>query len=52
VRVLEPEMTLQPLRQSAFWHSRRDRDPGHVWLREQLLAAAREEFPQLSTVEA
>jgi DNA-binding transcriptional LysR family regulator len=52
VRVLEPEMTLQPLRQSAFWHSRRDRDPGHVWLREQLLAVAREEFPQLATAES
>jgi DNA-binding transcriptional LysR family regulator len=45
IRLLEPEMDLQPLRQSAFWHARRDRDPGHVWLREQLLAVAGAEFP-------
>ncbi|WP_198597816.1 LysR family transcriptional regulator [Blastococcus atacamensis] len=43
IRLLEPEMELQPLRQSAFWHSRRDRDPGHVWLREQLVTVAESE---------
>ena len=36
VRVLEPDMPLRELRQSAFWHSRRDRDHGHVWLRRQI----------------
>ncbi|MBG0566964.1 LysR family transcriptional regulator [Actinoplanes aureus] len=40
IRILEPEMPLQPLHQSAYWHSRRDRDPGHVWLRQELLAVA------------
>ena len=48
IRLLEPEMDLQPLRQSAFWHARRDRDPGHVWLREQLLEVAEVEYPDLS----
>ncbi|SOD98025.1 LysR family transcriptional regulator [Blastococcus haudaquaticus] len=48
IRLLEPEMDLQPLRQSAFWHARRDRDPGHVWLREQLLTVAGSEYPALS----
>lgn len=38
--LLEADIELQPLRQSAYWHSRRDTDPGHRWLREQLLAAA------------
>ncbi|SHN46743.1 LysR family transcriptional regulator [Cryptosporangium aurantiacum] len=40
IRILEPAIPLQPLRQSAYWHTRRDRDPGHVWLREELLAVA------------
>ena len=48
IRLLEPEMELQPLRQSAFWHSRRDRDPGHVWLREQLITMVAEEYPASS----
>ena len=52
VRLLEPDFALQPLRQSAFWHSRRDRDPGHVWLREQLLTVARRTFPQLDAAAA
>ena len=43
VRLLEPDMDLRPLTQSAYWHNRRSRDPGHVWLREQLLAAAADE---------
>lgn len=43
VRLLEPDVPLQPLRQSAYWHSRRDRDPGHVWLRGQLSAVAEAE---------
>ncbi|MFI0350054.1 LysR family transcriptional regulator [Actinomadura sp. 9N407] len=43
VVVLPLEKPLRPLRQSVFWHSRRDADPGHVWLREELLAAARSE---------
>lgn len=38
--LLETDIDLQPLRQSAYWHSRRDADPGHRWLREQLLAVA------------
>ncbi|GAA3388959.1 LysR family transcriptional regulator [Cryptosporangium minutisporangium] len=40
IRILEPEIPLQPLQQSAYWHTRRDRDPGHVWLRGELLAVA------------
>lgn len=38
--LLEPDFPLEPLRQSVYWHSRRDRDPGHRWLREQLLTVA------------
>jgi DNA-binding transcriptional LysR family regulator len=45
IRVLEPEMPLRRLQQSAFWHARRNRDPGHVWLRDQLLAVARAADP-------
>jgi DNA-binding transcriptional LysR family regulator len=52
IRLLEPEMELQPLRQSAFWHARRERDPGHLWLREQLLTVAGEEFGDLATASA
>ncbi|WP_448639363.1 LysR family transcriptional regulator [Geodermatophilus sp. URMC 63] len=44
VRVLEPDVPLPLLQQSAFWHARRDRDPGHVWLRGQLLAVAEAEL--------
>jgi DNA-binding transcriptional LysR family regulator len=51
VRVLEPDIPLRPLEQSAFWHSRRDRDPGHVWLREQLATVAHEEYPDLSVAQ-
>jgi len=32
--LLEPEMPVTPLRQSMFCHARRDRDPGHAWLRD------------------
>ncbi len=39
--LLEPEFPLRPVRESAYWHSRRDADPGHRWLREQLLAVVR-----------
>ncbi|TWF95501.1 LysR family transcriptional regulator [Saccharopolyspora dendranthemae] len=39
--LLEPEFSLRPVRESAYWHSRRDADPGHRWLREQLLAVVR-----------
>ncbi|ONH23622.1 LysR family transcriptional regulator [Pseudofrankia asymbiotica] len=49
IRVLEPDMPLVPLRESAFWHRRRDRDPGHIWLRERLFATARIEFPDVVT---
>ncbi|MCK9877869.1 LysR family transcriptional regulator [Frankia sp. Ag45/Mut15] len=45
IRLLEPEMPLRPLRESAYWHARRNRDPGHVWLRQQLFEVARMEFP-------
>ena len=40
IRLLEPDFPLRPLTQSAYWHTRRDRDPGHAWLREQLLTVA------------
>jgi DNA-binding transcriptional LysR family regulator len=43
IALLDTEFPLRPLNQSAFWHSRRDRDPGHVWLREELRTVARTE---------
>jgi DNA-binding transcriptional LysR family regulator len=38
--LLESTVDLPPLRQSAVWHSRRDDDPGHRWLRDQLAEVA------------
>lgn len=38
--LLEPTVHLRPVRESAYWHSRRNTDNGHRWLREQLLAVA------------
>ncbi|GAA2118492.1 LysR family transcriptional regulator [Actinomadura napierensis] len=43
--VLPLESPLRPLRQLAYWHARRDGDPGHVWLREQLFAVAQVHVP-------
>jgi DNA-binding transcriptional LysR family regulator len=40
IRILEPDLALRPLHQSAYWHTRRDRDPGHAWFREQLRSQA------------
>ncbi len=40
ITLLEPEFAVRPVRESAFWHARRDADPGHRWLREQLLNVA------------
>lgn len=42
LRLLEPDLPLTPLRQSALWHSRRNDDAGHQWLRRQLLVVAEE----------
>ncbi|OXM72292.1 MULTISPECIES: LysR family transcriptional regulator [Amycolatopsis] len=36
--LLEPEFEIRAVRESAYWHSRRNSDPGHRWLREQLVA--------------
>lgn len=33
-------MTLKPLRLSMIWHRRQDRQPAHIWLRDQLRATA------------
>lgn len=44
VAVLQPDFPLRPLSQAAFWHPRRDRDSGHVWLRQELMATAGLEF--------
>ena len=40
VVLLEPEVDLPPLHQSAVWHARRDDDLGHQWLRGRLAAVA------------
>ncbi|MHC5264326.1 LysR family transcriptional regulator [Streptomyces sp. UC4497] len=44
ITLLEPDLELQPLRQCAYWHSRRDADPGHRWLRDRLLSVARSPY--------
>lgn len=38
--LLEPDMPITPLHESMYWHARRDRDPGHAWLREQIRAVS------------
>lgn len=38
--LLEPEILLPPMRQSAVWHLRRDTDAGHRWLRSRLVEVA------------
>jgi DNA-binding transcriptional LysR family regulator len=40
IALLEPQFRLRPISESAYWHSRRDADPGHRWLRAQLNAIA------------
>lgn len=40
VVVRPPPLALQPIVVSQGWHARHDRDPAHVWLREQVRAAA------------
>ncbi|QFG22414.1 LysR family transcriptional regulator [Actinomadura sp. WMMB 499] len=47
VVTVQHDFPLRPLTQSAFWHQRRDRDGGHVWLRQELLATSRLEFDDL-----
>jgi DNA-binding transcriptional LysR family regulator len=43
LRVLPPpaELGLEPYAVSQIWHPRNDRDPGHRWLREAVVASAR-----------
>ncbi|MFG2799940.1 LysR family transcriptional regulator [Streptomyces pseudovenezuelae] len=40
IALLEVTFELRRVRQSAYWHSRRDSDLGHRWLRDQLAAVA------------
>ncbi|MGY1812343.1 LysR family transcriptional regulator [Blastococcus sp. SYSU D00820] len=40
VRVLEPPVPLEPITETMYWHPVFDRDPGHRWLRERLIALA------------
>jgi len=36
-----PDLGLEPYAVSQIWHPRNDRDPGHRWLREAVVASAR-----------
>jgi DNA-binding transcriptional LysR family regulator len=38
LRLLDPPMPLLPIHQLMLWHSRAESDPGHRWLRGQVLA--------------
>ncbi|MFF0501803.1 LysR family transcriptional regulator [Nocardia aobensis] len=40
IALVELEFFVRPVRESMYWHSRRDTDRGHRWLREQLHAVA------------
>jgi DNA-binding transcriptional LysR family regulator len=40
--VYEPPVDMPVPEVSIYWHKRRDREPAHVWLREQLIAACAE----------
>jgi len=42
VRVLDPPVSLGPLRETLIWHDRNKDDPAHVWLRGLFLEAAAE----------
>lgn len=42
IRFLECPISIGPLNQELSWHSRNDDDPAHAYLRDQLMAAARE----------
>jgi LysR family nod box-dependent transcriptional activator len=42
VRLLEPPMTVPPIRYCMQWHRHHTTDPGHRWIRAQLAAVARE----------
>jgi DNA-binding transcriptional LysR family regulator len=42
LRTLEPPMPLEPIHQLMLWTSRAEPDPGHRWLRQQILAQASE----------
>lgn len=41
VELFEPPLDLGEYELSAFWHARRQDDPAHAWLREQISGAAR-----------
>ena len=49
LRLVEPPVTLGPLREAAFWPSRADADPAHRWLRRRLLESAASMEPQASS---
>jgi DNA-binding transcriptional LysR family regulator len=42
LRLFEPPVELAPISQALFWHPRRTDDPAHRWLREQIVATARQ----------
>jgi DNA-binding transcriptional LysR family regulator len=42
IRLVEPPIPLQSITETMYWHPRRGDDPGHRWLRSQLLNASRD----------
>jgi DNA-binding transcriptional LysR family regulator len=42
IRLVEPPVPLQTITEAMYWHPRRAEEPGHRWLREQVLQAAQE----------
>lgn len=41
VRMLELPVTVPPFTQRLWWHPRRESDPAHIWMREQIVRIAR-----------
>jgi hypothetical protein len=42
IRLLEPPFKAPIVSESMLWHPSRTSDPGHTWLREQLMVVASE----------
>ena len=40
LNLFEPPIVLPPVEITAYWHFRSHDEPGHQWLRSQLIAAA------------
>jgi DNA-binding transcriptional LysR family regulator len=42
LRIIEPDVSLQPIHEAIYWNPRHTEDPAHRWLRDRIRALARE----------